>query len=92
MDDLMGLYRDDDHTPVRFLEGPCDGQTLIWSTGEPPMMIRLPTEEGPADAVLGLTSGPSIAHYSQTLDELGCPRRDNEGALIYTYSGQDQRP
>jgi hypothetical protein len=88
-DDLVRLYRDDDHTPVRCLGGPCDGQTLNWSTGEPPMMIRLPVEEGPAAAVLGLTSKPTIAQYDQALDGLGCPRRDEDGTLIYTYRGQE---
>ncbi|WP_079143793.1 hypothetical protein [Streptomyces luteocolor] len=84
-DDLMRLYRDDDHTPVRCVGGPCDGQTLTWSTSEPPPMIRLVVEEAPAAAVLGLTNKPPIAHYGQALDRQGSPRRDDDGTLVYTY-------
>ncbi|MGW6292468.1 hypothetical protein [Streptomyces sp. NPDC055058] len=91
-EDLVRLYRDDDHTTVRVVGGPCDGQTLTWSTSEPPMMIRLPVEEAPADVVLGLTRGPTIAHYDQALDALGRPRRDDDGTLVYTYRGLEERP
>ncbi|MEV7712301.1 hypothetical protein [Streptomyces sp. NPDC088270] len=89
MDDLVHLYREDDHTPIRFLGGPSDGRTLTWSTSEPPVMIRLPVEEGPAAAVLDMASEPATAQYDQALDDLGHPKRDEDGALVYTYSGQE---
>lgn len=92
MDDLMRLYRKDDHTQIRFLGGPRNGQTLTWSTGEPPTVIRVAVEEEPAAAVLSLTDGPTIAHYYWALDELGCPRRDDDGSCIFTYHGLEQRP
>jgi hypothetical protein len=88
-DDLVRLYRDDDHTQVQCVGGPCDGRTLNWSTGEPPMMIRLPVEEGPAAAVLGLTRKSAIAQYDQAKDGTGCPQRNDHGALVYTYRGQE---
>jgi hypothetical protein len=89
VDDLVRLYRDDDATPIRCLGGPCDGRTLSWSTSEPPMMIRLPVEEGPTAAVLGQASKPAIAQYDQTLDGTGFPQRDQDGTLLYTYRGQE---
>lgn len=88
--DLLPLYLDNDHTRVRFVDGPGDGKTMTWATGEPPHGIVLPVDTGPptlADLTAPLWPLPQ-AHYRPRLDGLGQPSRDDDGTLVYEYTGQ----
>lgn len=87
--DLLPLYRDNDHTRVRFVGGPGDGRTMTWATGEPPFGITLPVDTGPP-TLAGLTAPLRplpTAHYRPRLDEVGQPSRDDDGTLVYEYVG-----
>jgi len=88
--DLLPLYRDNDHTRVRFVGGPNDGKTVTWASGEPPHRIRLPVDPGlPTLADLADPLQPlAIALYCPRLDDLGQPSRDDDGTLVYKYVGQ----
>lgn len=90
LDELLPLYRDDDHTRVRFIGGPGDGRTMTWATGEPPFRIQLPVDTGPPTlADLAAPLRPlATAIYRPKLDDLGQPSRDDRGTLIYEYVGQ----
>lgn len=88
--ELLPLYRDDDHTLVRFTGGPGDGRTMTWSTGEPPIAIQLTIDTGPptmADLTAPLQPIPT-ALYQPRLDESGHPSRADDGTLVYEYIGQ----
>lgn len=88
--DLVPLYLDSDATRVRFTGGPSDGRTLAWATGEPPHRIVLPVDQGPptlADLTAPLRPLPT-AGYRPRLDELGQPSRDDDGTLVYEYTGR----
>jgi hypothetical protein len=89
-DELLPLYRDNDHTRVRFVDGPSDGETVTWTTGEPPSGIRLPVDPGlPTLADLADPFQPlAIALYRPRLDGIGQPSRDDDGTLVYEYVGQ----
>ena len=88
--ELLPLYRDNDHTRVRFTGGPSDGKTVTWTSGEPPHGIRLPVDPGPPTlADLADPFRPlAIALYRPRLDGVGQPGRDDDGTLVYEYVGQ----
>ncbi|MGW4757737.1 hypothetical protein [Streptomyces chartreusis] len=75
---LIPLYRDSDHTRVRFTGGPHDGETRTLSTGTPPPLIRLPHAPQPLGPV-------EIAAYKPSLDEHYLTKRDDDGTLVYEY-------
>ena len=90
LDDLLPLYRDNDHTRVGFVGGPCDGRTMTWATGEPPQGITLPVDPGPPtlDDLAAPLRPITNAVYCPQLDKLGQPSRDDDGTLVYEYFSQ----
>lgn len=83
--DLLPLYRDNDHTRVRFIGGPRDGHVATWASGKPPPRIVLPVLQPLvlADVQSGRNVPLRIAAYDPVLDEVGFPRRDDDGTLVY---------
>ena len=88
--ELLPLYLDNDRTRIRCVGGPSDGKTLTWATGEPPYRVTLPVDPGPptlADLTAPLQP-LAKADYRPRLDDLGQPSRDDDGTLVYEYTGQ----
>lgn len=90
------MSQPDDHPRVRFVGGPSDGLTMAWHLGPPPPTIMLPVQREPtfSETLASINKPlepqlcPPAAAYARLYDDLGFPRRADDGLLLYGYKGQ----
>lgn len=85
-DALVRLYLDEDTCRVRLVGGENDGRTLTLTGAAPPPVVYVALDPGlPSLATVGGPIEPSFrkAAYEPQRDELGYPRRDDDGVFLY---------